>query len=193
MPLNTHSDRIEQLRHCTVRILFAPAVNARGGSGSGVITESTGWIVTNAHVIQNNQPMVELHDGRRFPARVVAFARRHDLALLKIDTLGLPAAELGDSSRLRPGEMVIAAGNPLGFTGAVSTGVVHTVGPLRGAGPNNWVQADVRLAPGNSGGPLADALGRVIGINTMVARGLALAIPSNVVRDFLRAGVRKAA
>lgn len=184
MPLNTHAERIEHLRRCTVQV---------AGSGSGLITDSTGWIVTNAHVIQRNRPIVELWDGRRFPAKVSVLARRHDLALLKIDTFGLPVCEFGDSSRLRAGELVIAAGNPLGFVGAVSTGVVHTVGPMAGLGPNNWVQADVRLAPGNSGGPLADAQCRIIGLNTMIARGLALAIPSNVVRDFCNVGVRKAA
>src|SRR5204862_1093735 len=73
--------------------------------------------------------------------------------------------------------------------GALSTGVVHALGSLRGLGARNWVQADVRLAPGNSGGPLADAQGRVIGINTMVAGGLALAVPSNTVAHFLRTGV----
>jgi serine protease Do len=76
----------------------------------------------------------------------------------------------------------------MGFVGALTTGVIHAVGPLRGLGSRSWVQADVRLAPGNSGGPLADAHGRVIGINTMVAGGLALAIPSNTVLDFLSAG-----
>ena len=76
----------------------------------------------------------------------------------------------------------------MGFVGALATGVIHAVGPLRGLGRQSWVQADVRLAPGNSGGPLANAHGRVIGINTMVAGGLALAIPSNAVRDFLSAG-----
>jgi serine protease Do len=73
----------------------------------------------------------------------------------------------------------------MGFVGALTTGVIHAVGPVRGLGPQSWVQANVRLAPGNSGGPLADARGRVIGINTMVAGRLALAVPSNVVRDFL--------
>jgi serine protease Do len=99
----------------------------------------------------------------------------------------LPSAVIGDSSQVRPGELAIAIGNPLGFIGALATGVIHAVGPLRGLGSQSWVQADVRLAPGNSGGPLADARGRVIGINTMVAGRLALAIPSNVVQDFLSA------
>src|SRR5258708_38875961 len=82
----------------------------------------------------------------------------------------------------------MAIGNPLGFVGALTTGVIHAVGPIRGLGSRSWVQADVRLAPGNSGGPLADARGHVIGINTMVAGRLALAIPSNVVQNFLSAG-----
>jgi serine protease Do len=100
----------------------------------------------------------------------------------------LPAASAADSSELRPGELAIAIGNPMGFVGALATGVIHAVGPLRGLGRQSWVQADVRLAPGNSGGPLANAHGRIVGINTMVAGRLALAIPSNAVRDFLSAG-----
>jgi serine protease Do len=100
----------------------------------------------------------------------------------------LPAASAADSSELRPGELAIAIGNPMGFVGALATGVIHAAGPIRGLGQRSWVQADVRLAPGNSGGPLANARGHVVGINTMVAGGLALAIPSNAVRDFLSAG-----
>src|SRR6266550_4062208 len=87
----------------------------------------------------------------------------------------------------RPAELAIAIGNPMGFVGALATGVIHGVGPLRGLGSQNWVQAEVLLAPGNSGGPLADARGKIVGINTMVAGRLALAIPSNAVRDFLSA------
>jgi len=114
--------------------------------------------------------------------------RRRDLAALHINASGLPAATPADSTQLRPGELVIAVGNPLGFVGALTTGVVHAVGPIRGFGAQSWVQAGVRLAPGNSGGPLADARGRVIGINTMVAGRVGLAIPSNAVREFLSAG-----
>ena len=83
------------------------------------------------------------------------------------------------------GELVIAIGNPFGFIGALTTGVVHAVGRVPGLGPMKWVQADVRLAPGNSGGPLADAQGRVIGINTMIAGGVGLAVPSNAVLRLL--------
>ena len=89
----------------------------------------------------------------------------------------MPAA-IGDSDSLRPGHFVLALGNPLGLTGAISAGVAH-------AASRDWVQADVRLAPGNSGGMLADAAGRVIGINTMIVHGLALAIPSNQVEAFV--------
>src|SRR5581483_6524418 len=111
--------------------------------------------------------------------------RRRDLALLRIPASGLPEAALGDSTRLRPGELVIAIGNPLGFIGALTAGVVHAVGPLPGLGPRKWIQAGVRLAPGNSGGPLADASGTVVGVNTMVAGRLGLAVPSNEVTRLL--------
>jgi serine protease Do len=171
----------ERLRRGTVEV----SVKEVGGSGSGVIVGSTGLIVTNAHVVRGRHPLIALSDGRRFPGRLVALAKRHDLALVKVDTVGLPAIAFGDSDTLRPGELVLAVGNPLGFTGAMSMGVVHAVGPVYGVGPNRWVQADVRLAPGNSGGPLADSRGRLVGVNTMIARGLALAIPGNVVRDFV--------
>lgn len=172
---------LEKLRRSTVQVM-----SGRGGSGSGVIVSSTGHILTNAHVIRGRNVRIELWDGRRFPVRILAFARRHDLALLKAETIGLPAASFGDSSILRAGEIVMAVGNPLGFVGAVSTGAVYHVGPLQGLGPNNWVQAAVRLAPGNSGGPLVNAAGEIVGINTMIAGGLALAIPGNVANDFYR-------
>jgi serine protease Do len=100
----------------------------------------------------------------------------------------LPAATLADSSKARVGEFVLAVGNPLGFVGALSAGIIHAAGSVRGLGMSSWLQADVKLAPGNSGGPLANAQGRVLGINTMVAGGLALAIPSNDVARFLANG-----
>ena len=94
---------------------------------------------------------------------------------------------------MRPGELVVAVGNPLGFIGALTTGVVHLTSPVRGLGRRPWIQAAIRLAPGNSGGPLADADGHVVGINTLVVQGgLALAIPSDTVLDFLKRGSRPA-
>ncbi len=173
----------EQLRRSTVLI------HAGGrGSGSGVIWSSDGLIVTNAHVARGSNTRVQLWDGREFDATVTARDPRSDLATLRIPANSLPAASPADSSQLRPGELAIAIGNPLGFVGALTTGVIHAIGPLRGLGQQTWVQASVRLAPGNSGGPLADASGRVVGINAMVAGRLALAVPSNAVRDFLAAG-----
>jgi serine protease Do len=115
-----------------------------------------------------------------------------DIAILRIARLELPAAPLADSDLLRVGELVIAIGNPLGFMGAVTTGVVHAVGRVPGLGPMKWIQADVQLAPGNSGGPLADASGRVVGINTMIAGGVGLAVPSNTVSRLLKGGVSQA-
>jgi serine protease Do len=173
----------EKLRRSTV-VIHAGA----RGSGSGVIWSSDGKIITNAHVARGTRLRVQLWDGREFDATVASRDTQRDLAVLHADATDLPSVIVADSSEVRAGELAIAIGNPLGFVGALTTGVIHGVGPIRGLGAQPWVQANVRLAPGNSGGPLADAHGRVIGINTMVAAGLALAIPSNVVRDFLSAG-----
>ena len=177
----------EQVRRSTVLI------HAGGrGSGSGVIWSSEGVIMTNAHVVRGSNARVQLWDGREFNASITTRDPRRDLAALRIDASSLPAACPADSSQLRPGELAIAIGNPLGFVGALTTGVIHGIGPLRAFGSQTWVQASVRLAPGNSGGPLADAHGHVMGINTMVVGRLALAIPSNAVRDFLAAGPHSA-
>jgi serine protease Do len=180
MAIHGFGEIAEQLRRSTV------VVYAGGrGNGSGVIWSTDGVIITNAHVARASQMRVQLWDGREFDASLVSRDTRRDLAELRISATNLPAAAAADSSQIRPGELAIAIGNPLGFVGALTTGVIHAVGPLRRWGSEPWVQADVRLAPGNSGGPLADARGRVIGINTMVAGRLALAVPSNAVTNFL--------
>src|SRR5437899_5176637 len=164
-------------------------VRGRGrGAGSGVIWPGRGLIVTNAHVAQGPRSSVGLSDGRSLEAVVTARDPYRDLAALAVDAQNLPAADVADSDRLRVGDLVLAVGNPLGMIGALATGIIHTTGAAgarNGPGGQHWIQADVRLAPGNSGGPLADARGRVIGINTMVAGGLALAVPSNAVTEFL--------
>jgi serine protease Do len=171
----------ERLRRSTVQVEVGPA-----GSGSGVIWDAQGLVVTNAHVAQGPRARVTLWDNRQYPAQVESRDVARDLATLRFRAPDLTPAPIGDSGKLSPGEIVIAVGNPLGFIGALTKGVVHAVGPVAGLSRRPYVQADVRLAPGNSGGPLADAQGRVIGINSMVVRGgLGLAIPSNVVRDFL--------
>jgi serine protease Do len=179
----------EQLRRSTVQV---SVYRSRPGSGSGVIWTADGVIITNAHVASAVRARVELWDGREFDAELTARDARRDLAALRISARDLPAAIAGDSSALRPGELVLAVGNPLGFIGALTTGVVHALGPMRGIGRQPWVQAAVRLAPGNSGGPLSNARGQVIGVNTMIAGGgLALAVPSNAVADFLRRGANR--
>jgi len=170
----------ERLRRSTVQVL-----PDRRGGGSGVIWKSDGVIVTNAHVARKDAAEVQLWDGRRIPGRVTSRDARRDLAVLRIEVLGLDAAAVGDSSVLRPGELVMAIGSPLGFAGALSTGVAHSSG-------GRWIYADVRLAPGNSGGPLANARGEVIGINTAIVNGLGMAVPSNAAAEFLRNGPRPA-
>src|SRR5437016_8368144 len=181
----------ERLRRSTVLIHGGPR-RQRSGTGSGVIWSESGLIVTNAHVVPGSRACVQLWDGREFEAQVTERDLLRDLAALRISERGLSSVSAADSSRLREGELAFAIGNPMGFVGALSTGVVHAVGPVRGLGPSTWVQASVRLAAGNSGGPLANAAGEVIGINCMIAGRLALAIPSNTVSGFLQAGASAA-
>jgi serine protease Do len=173
----------EALRRATVQVS-----SGGRGFGSGVILGAEGLMVTNAHVVRSSHPQVKLWDGRALETVVTSLDLTRDLAALLASGSALPAATLADSSKARVGELVLAVGNPLGLAGALSTGIIHAAGTVRGLGMNSWLQADVRLAPGNSGGPLADAQGRVLGINTMVAGGLALAIPSNDVARFLANG-----
>jgi len=164
---------VELLRRSTVRIASGR------GSGSGIVLPGE-RVVTNAHVIAGKNVSIESWEGKALAASLTKIDPRRDLAILAVPSLDAPAAVLGDSSRLAAGTPVIAVGNPLGFTGAVSSGVVHN------GGSSDWLCADVRLAPGNSGGPLASFHGEVLGVNTMVASGgLALAIPSRVVQSLL--------
>jgi serine protease Do len=174
-----------ELNRCTVQVR-----SRRIGAGSGVIWHSDGLIVTNAHVAQDERVTVELSDGRVLDAVRTGIDLRRDLATLRVEATDLPAVTVGDSNALRVGELVLAMGNPQGVVGALTTGIIHRIGPTDGQSRQRWVIADVRLAPGNSGGPLANAQGQVIGINTMIAGGLALAIPSNEVERFLKEGSR---
>jgi len=166
----------ERLRASTVAVRLG-----RDGAGSGVIWASDGAIVTNAHVASRPQAEVVLSDGRHFAARVERRDPRRDLALLRIDASDLPAAPTRHPGELRTGEMLVAVGHPLGIPNALTMGIVHA--PV-GDRPGRFVQADLRLAPGNSGGPLADVQGRVVGINSMVVGGLALAVPADDVQRF---------
>jgi serine protease Do len=131
-------------------------------------------------------------------AAVVRRDADRDLAALQVPGVELTAAAVGDSRLVRPGELVVAMGNPWGLVGALATGVVHTAPPNEnGTRPARsrrwharWLKADVRLAPGNSGGPLADARGQVVGINSMIVSGLAYAVPSAVVARFVAGDAR---
>lgn len=177
----------EQLRRSTVQVTAGKL-----GKGSGIIASSSGAIITNAHVVRDLPLSVQLWDGSSFPASLQARNVRRDLAVLKIGTVNLTPVTLSDSDKLRVGELVIAVGNPFGFMGAVTSGIVHAIGCRPGLGPTKWIQAEVQLAPGNSGGPLADARGNVVGVNTMVADGLGLAVPSNAVRRLLAGDLQPA-
>lgn len=175
------------LEHVAARLRRATVRIAHGGRGvgSGVLWRSGGLVVTNAHVISSDRSEVSLHDGRRVPASLWRRDRRRDLAALTVAGEALEAAPIGDSDALRPGELVLAVGNPFGLAGALAVGVVHALVERDGTGRPRWICADLRLAPGHSGGPLADAGGRVVGVTSMVAGGLALAIPSADVERFL--------
>jgi len=198
----------ERLRASTVAV-HAGAATRRGlqaaGYGSGLVWRADGLVVTNAHVARTDHALVTLPDGRRVAARLVARDPARELALLTLDgadlgRLALAPAPLGDPARLRPGEVVVALGHPLGHANALAAGIVHAAGAVsppwlrtRGQGRAvQVIQADVRLLPGNSGGPLADAAGRVVGINAMVVGGLGVAISADEVHALVRAHDRAA-
>ena len=156
--------------------------------GSGFIFSADGHILTNHHVIDGASGIqVKLRDGRRFQAEVVGSDERSDLAVLKIDGTDFPVAELGDSDRLKVGELAFAIGTPLELSYTFTFGVVSAKGRNLGLGGNydEFIQTDTSINPGNSGGPLCDIDGRVIGINTLISgnnRGVGFAIPINLAR-----------
>jgi len=158
------------------------------GGGSGVVITPDGYVLTSAHVVAGaDEGTASFVDGRELEFEIVGSDPLSDLAVLRVDARDLVPAELGDAERLRVGQLVVAIGNPHGFTGSVTAGVVSALGrslPTR-SGANvrvvdNVIQTDAALNPGNSGGALADGRGRVVGINTAVAGvGLGLAVPIN--------------
>ncbi len=162
--------------------------------GSGFIITADGFVLTNAHVVEAaDEITVKLTDKREFKARVIGSDRRTDIALLKIDTTGLPVVRFGDPNRLRVGEWVVAIGSPFGFENTVTAGIVSAKG--RSLPQENFVpfiQTDVAVNPGNSGGPLFNMRGEVVGINSAIYSrtggfmGLSFAIPIDVANDIVQ-------
>lgn len=175
------------------------------GVGSGVIFDSDGWIVTNRHVVCNADALaVQLADGQRYQGAVYGLDTLTDLAIIKIDDVGLPAVGMGNSATLQVGQHAIAIGSPLGtFTNSVTTGVVSALGRhidvedtcARGRqveSLRNLIQTDAAINPGNSGGALVDAGGDLIGINTAIAgkaEGIGFAIPVNLARPIMQQAI----
>ena len=157
------------------------------GTGAGIIIHADGLIVTNAHVIRQELPEITLPDNRKLPAKILAHEPELDLAALSIDAKNLPTVELGDSRTLQPGALVFSLGHPWGVPGAASAGSVIAVGPPPElATSKEFIQSDLQLRPGHSGGPMVDVLGKVVGINTLITGPeVGLAIPVHVVKDFL--------
>src|SRR5262247_4088017 len=163
-------------------------VGTRGATGSGMIVSSDGYILTNNHVASAaNELSVKFADGRELGARRVGVASGNDLALIKVEAQNLPYATLGDSSKLEPGEWVIALGSPFGLEQTMTAGIVSAIGRKFGAN-DNYIQTDASINPGNSGGPLVNMNGEVIGINTSIfsrsggSEGVGFAIPSNTAK-----------
>jgi len=169
------------------------------GVGSGLILTSNGYILTNRHVVEDSRTLtVTLMDGRELPARIAKISDTTDLALVKVDATGLPAATIGDSDSIQVGQTAIAIGSPLGtFTETVTRGVVSGLdreitvadgSSRQGKTLKGLIQTDAAINPGNSGGPLLNARGEVVGVNTAVAtsaEGLGFAIPIGAARDLI--------
>ena len=162
-------------------------VRSRAGAGAGTAWRDDGLVVTNSHVVHGDRVQIMTHDEQSHTVRLVVRDEQRDLALLQVTDAALTPVAVRDSSSVRVGEIVFAVGNPWGRVREVTFGVVTSVEapaslPIRMPGA---IYADVQLAPGNSGGPLADAQGRVIGVNHMIAHGMAVAIPSSAVLDLI--------
>ncbi|MFO7629294.1 MAG: trypsin-like peptidase domain-containing protein [Prochlorococcaceae cyanobacterium] len=165
-----------------------PAIQQQQGQGSGFITRSDGVILTNAHVVDGaSEVTVTLPDGRSFTGKVLGGDPLTDVAVVKVAASKLPTTQLGDSDKVRPGEVAIAIGNPLGLDNTVTAGIISAVQRTNGVAAGQrvpYIQTDAAVNPGNSGGPLINERGQVIGINTAIRQapgaGLSFAIPINL-------------
>ncbi len=163
----------------------------RHGAGAGTIWHADGLVLTNAHVVSTSRHLVvELPDGTTLPARLLAYDQANDLAALSVAASGLPTIPLGDSRSLKAGQWVLAIGHPWGVRGAVTGGVVIGTGDYWPETPysgRELIAAALPLRPGNSGGPLLDVEGRLVGINAMITGPhIAYAVPVHVAKAFLR-------
>ncbi|MDO5090066.1 MAG: DegQ family serine endoprotease [Cardiobacteriaceae bacterium] len=169
----------------------APREHIRQGAGSGFIIDGNGYILTNAHVVDNASTVtVRLIDNREYQAEVIGVDERTDVALVKIDAKELPVATLGDSDTVQVGDWVLAIGSPFGFSHTATKGIVSALGRSLPEGTYvPFIQTDAAVNPGNSGGPLFNSKGEVIGINSQIYsrsgafNGLAFAIPMNVAKN----------
>jgi S1-C subfamily serine protease len=182
-----------------IRIQSGGLFGSSEGTGSGVIFDPNGWILTNRHVVEDAETVeVYLPDGREFDGTVYGIDTLTDLAIVKVDGTDLPTAPVGSSDDLVPGQLAIAIGNPLGYENSVTTGIVSGLGRQIQASDaqqataetlRNLIQTDAAINPGNSGGPLVNSAGQVIGVNTAVsttANGLGFAIPIDVAKPIMR-------
>jgi len=167
----------------------------QSGAGSGVIVSSDGYILTNSHVVSGaSEIRIKLHDDREFPAEIIGFDTLSDVAVVRItqEVKDLPVAYLGDSDKLRPGDWVMAVGNPFGLSSTVTTGIVSALGRHTDSHQyQNFIQTDAAINPGNSGGALVNINGELIGINTMIFTrsgghmGIGFAIPISMARNIM--------
>lgn len=171
----------KRLRASTVKVQ-----RRRRGGGSGVVWHTSGLIVTNAHVVPGPQANVLFSDGRRLAGKVIARDVEHDIAAVRVEARNLPAVTCSDSDALDVGELLFAVGNPRSVVGGLRVGIVHALSHPAARSARHWIEADIDLPPGYSGGPLADAAGRVVGVNSMATNdGRGYAVPSKTVEAFL--------
>ena len=160
------------------------------GAGAGTIWHSDGLIITNAHVAHHGPFKVALYDGRVLDAKLLARDEEHDLAALAVEASDLPTIQIGSTRDLQPGQWVMALGHPWGVANAATSGVLIGMGrqlPELPTASADWVVADLHLRPGNSGGPLIDAHGRLIGVNTLITGpGVGVAVSVDVAKEFLK-------